>query len=163
MTRYWAELKDGVVQRVILCDTPEWLKERLGGEWIETSDPYAGPQAVTYCGPGYGHDPTWPERFAPQWAQPTHAENAYPLGALVWHNGRIWKNLTEANVWEPGVSGWRETPEDDTPPEWVQPTGAHDAYQKGDRVTFQGSVYESLIDANVWSPSAYPAGWLLIP
>lgn len=48
------------------------------------------------------------------------------------------------------------------PAEWVQPQGAHDAYNTGDRVTYQGSVYESLIDGNVWSPTAYPAGWLLI-
>ncbi len=45
------------------------------------------------------------------------------------------------------------------PAEWKQPLGSSDAYKKGDRVTFQGKVYESLIDANVWSPTAYPAGW----
>ena len=44
-------------------------------------------------------------------------------------------------------------------PDWVQPTGAHDAYQKGDKVRYNGNVYESLIDGNVWSPDAYPAGW----
>ena len=44
-------------------------------------------------------------------------------------------------------------------PEFVQPTGAHDAYKKGDKVTFNGKHYISLIDANVYSPSAYPAGW----
>lgn len=43
--------------------------------------------------------------------------------------------------------------------DWVQPTGAHDAYQKGDKVRYNGNVYESLIDGNVWSPDAYPAGW----
>lgn len=45
---------------------------------------------------------------------------------------------------------------------WQQPTGAHDAYSKGDRVLYpdeSGSVYESLIDGNTWSPDAYPAGW----
>ena len=47
----------------------------------------------------------------------------------------------------------------ETPDEWVQPVGASDAYSKGDRVTFEGAVWESVIDANVWSPSAYPAGW----
>ena len=47
-------------------------------------------------------------------------------------------------------------------PDWVQPTGAHDAYQVGDKVTYNGQVYESLIDANVWSPDAYPAGWQII-
>lgn len=44
-------------------------------------------------------------------------------------------------------------------PDWVQPTGAHDAYQRGDKVRYNGNVYESLIDGNVWSPDAYPAGW----
>lgn len=50
-------------------------------------------------------------------------------------------------------------------PVWVQPLGAHDAYQKGDRVyypTVNDSLYESLIDANVWSPVAYPQGWKLL-
>lgn len=44
-------------------------------------------------------------------------------------------------------------------PEWVQPTGAHDAYAKGAKVTYKGEHYISLIDANVYSPEAYPAGW----
>jgi hypothetical protein len=43
--------------------------------------------------------------------------------------------------------------------DWVQPAGAHDAYQMGDRVRFNGKIYESLINANVWSPTNYPAGW----
>lgn len=47
-------------------------------------------------------------------------------------------------------------------PEFVQPTGAHDAYAKGDKVTFEGKKYVSLIDANVYSPSAYPSGWQLV-
>lgn len=45
---------------------------------------------------------------------------------------------------------------------WGQPTGAHDAYNIGDKVSFNGSNYESLINANVWSPAAYPAGWRLL-
>jgi hypothetical protein len=48
---------------------------------------------------------------------------------------------------------------------WVQPTGAHDAYAIGAQVYFpteNDSVYESKINANVWSPTAYPAGWKLI-
>lgn len=43
--------------------------------------------------------------------------------------------------------------------EWKQPTGRHDAYNTGDKVTFGGKVYESLIDGNVWSPAVYPQGW----
>lgn len=42
---------------------------------------------------------------------------------------------------------------------WSQPTGAHDAYNIGDVVNYNGTIYESLIDGNVYSPEAYPAGW----
>lgn len=46
-------------------------------------------------------------------------------------------------------------------PEWSQPVGASDAYMKGDIVSFEGTLYISQIDNNVWSPTAYPAGWKL--
>lgn len=44
-------------------------------------------------------------------------------------------------------------------PDFEQPTGAHDSYKKGDKVRFEGKVYESLIDNNAYSPSDYAAGW----
>ena len=96
------------------------------------------------------------------WVQPTGAHDAYALGITVTHGGKTWENITPANVWEPGVSGWREVVAEGYPA-WVQPTGAHDAYNTGDRVSFEGANYESKIDANVWSPTGYPAGWALIP
>lgn len=86
------------------------------------------------------------------WRQPSGAYDAYPEGWTVTHDGKTWESLVAGNVWEPGVSGWREVTSDGTPPEWVQPTGAHDAYQAGDRVTFNGVVYRSTIDGNVWPP-----------
>jgi hypothetical protein len=46
-------------------------------------------------------------------------------------------------------------------PVWSQPTGAHDAYNKGDIVEYNGTLYQSLIDGNVYSPDAYPDGWLV--
>jgi len=42
--------------------------------------------------------------------------------------------------------------------EWVQPDSTN-PYMTGDRVTFEGKVYESTIDNNVYSPADYPAGW----
>ncbi|MBQ1759770.1 MAG: hypothetical protein IIZ94_08810 [Prevotella sp.] len=42
-------------------------------------------------------------------------------------------------------------------PQWVQPQGAHDAYNKGDKVTHLEKHWESEIDANVYEPSVY--GW----
>ena len=44
-------------------------------------------------------------------------------------------------------------------PLWSQPTGAHDAYNAGDIVNYNGTLYKSLIDGNTWSPEAYPDGW----
>jgi hypothetical protein len=44
-------------------------------------------------------------------------------------------------------------------PVWSKPSGAHDAYNKGDIVDYNGTLYESLIDGNVYSPDEYPSGW----
>lgn len=46
-------------------------------------------------------------------------------------------------------------------PVWSQPTGAHDAYNKGDIVDYNNILYQSLINGNVYSPDAYPAGWVI--
>ena len=45
----------------------------------------------------------------------------------------------------------------DSIPEWIQPTGAHDAYPLGAKVIYQGIIYESAVDDNVWTPGEY--GW----
>lgn len=46
--------------------------------------------------------------------------------------------------------------------EWQQPSGAHDAYNIGDIVYYNGVLYKSLIDGNTYSPEAYPAGWEVV-
>ena len=60
----------------------------------------------------------------------------------------------------------KEEPEDteviEEYPEYVQPTGGHDAYKIGDKVTYNGKKYECLIDNCVWTPTDYPQGWKLI-
>lgn len=47
-------------------------------------------------------------------------------------------------------------------PEYVQPTGAHDAYHIGDKITYNGKHYECIFDNCVWNPDEYPQGWKLI-
>lgn len=96
------------------------------------------------------------------WQQPVGAHDAYAKGITVTHGGKTWESLTPANVWAPGVSGWREKTTAPTVADFVQPTGAHDAYAKGARVRFDGKVYESKVDGNAYSPSDYPPNWLLI-
>ena len=44
-------------------------------------------------------------------------------------------------------------------PEYVQPTGAHDAYKVGDKITFNEKKYICKLDNCVWSPSEYPSAW----
>lgn len=156
--KYYAQIgPDSKVLRVVVCDNPQWLADRLGGTWVETviDDP-----DQQYAGPGmFDSADVSPERFLYPWVQPQGAHDAYPRAAWVWHNGRAWRSLLDANVWEPGVSGWREMLV--AWPEWVQPTGAHDAYQQGEKVSFAGGRYISQIDNNVWAPNAYPQGWQL--
>lgn len=66
-----------------------------------------------------------------------------------------------ACVWLPdsGIWQWAVATAPGEYPEWVQPTGAADAYNTGDIVTYNGTLYISTMDGNVWAPDAYPAGW----
>lgn len=47
-------------------------------------------------------------------------------------------------------------------PIWSKPTGAHDAYNTGDIVDYNGTLYKSLINGNVYSPEEYPSGWEVV-
>lgn len=115
------------------------------------------------------------------WAQPSGAHDAYNVGDIVNYNGTLYKSIINGNVWSPDVypAGWEQvdgatdpgpdpTPEPEpdpgptTYPDFVQPSGAHDAYNTGDIVMYNGTAYRSLIDGNVWSPDAYPAGWEVV-
>lgn len=42
-----------------------------------------------------------------EWRQPVGAHDAYGVGARVTHNGQMWESTAAANVWEPGVYGWK--------------------------------------------------------
>ena len=55
-------------------------------------------------------------------------------------------------------------PDPEVIPVWEQPDSTN-PYMMGDKVYFpdlEGDIYESLIDNNIWSPSAYPAGWQVV-
>ena len=95
----------------------------------------------------------------PQWV----VEHAYAVDERLQYHGVLYRVVqahTSQADWTPDITPalfvivsleeW---------PEFVQPTGAHDAYNKGDKVTFEGKHYISLIDGNVFSPAEYPAGW----
>jgi hypothetical protein len=52
---------------------------------------------------------------------------------------------------------WTEVAAPGEIPDWKQPTGAQDAYAKGDKVKHNEKIWVSTIDANVWEPGVY--GW----
>ena len=95
----------------------------------------------------------------PQWV----VEHAYVVGERLQYNGVLYRVIqahTSQADWTPDITpALFVVVSLDEWPEFVQPTGVHDAYNKGDKVTFNSKHYISLIDANVYSPAVYPAGW----
>ena len=89
---------------------------------------------------------------------------AYYIGDMVSYENESWKCLqshTSQAGWEPPnvPALWKKDGGGEIP-EWVQPTGAQDAYAKGDKVKHNEKVWESLVDANVWEPSeSVPTLW----
>ena len=61
---HFAEIVDGIVQRVIVADTKEWCEQNLGGTWVQTSyNTHGGehtlggtPLRKNYAGIGYTYD-----------------------------------------------------------------------------------------------------------
>lgn len=88
---------------------------------------------------------------------------AYYIDDMRMHDGKRYRCLqshTSQADWAPDLAPalWVEERDPDTVAEWVQPDSTN-PYMTGDRVTYGGTVYESVIDNNVWSPADYPAGW----
>lgn len=118
----------------------------------------------------------------PEWEQPD-STNGYMKGDKVMFEGKTYESLIDNNTWSPldYPTGWLcldeevvepepeqpeepvepEEPEVEQIPEWVQPH-AGNPYKTGDKVMFEGKAYVSLINGNVWSPTAYPQGWQLV-
>lgn len=107
--------------------------------------------------------------FVPAWQTDTD----YTVGQRVTYNETVYKVLqahrSQAS-WTPDVAvslfakvliPTDEDGEQTEIPEWQQPDSTN-PYMTGDKVMFNGHVYESLIDNNVWSPTDYPAGWKLV-
>ena len=88
----------------------------------------------------------------------------YLVGERILLDGKLYKVLTQHKSqedWQPDVAPSlfaKVLVGTDQPLEWQQPDSTN-PYMKGDKVLFNGKVYASLIDNNVWSPTDYPAGW----
>ncbi|MBR2266337.1 MAG: hypothetical protein IJ882_06690 [Paludibacteraceae bacterium] len=79
-------------------------------------------------------------------------------GERLWYDGFLWKVLQPHTVqdnWTPSTSPSLYVKVSiEEIPDWVQPTGAQDAYNKGDKVKHNDKTWESLVDNNVWEPGA---------
>ena len=75
---------------------------------------------------------------------------------------RCVQSHTSQADWTPDATPalWTEVAKPGEIPVWKQPTGAQDAYNKGDKVKYpdaDGDVWVSIVDSNVWQPGVY--GW----
>ena len=93
----------------------------------------------------------------PVWATDT----TYAVGDRVQYNGVLYKCVqahTSQADWMPDATPalWVIVSIEEWP-EWIQPTGAHDAYDKDAKVSHNGKHWKSTMDANVYEPGVY--GW----
>ena len=85
------------------------------------------------------------------------AENSYaPLQEQI---DGIYKELDAIKSRLDILEGKEEPTEPEEYPEYVAPSGAHDAYNTGDKVTYNGKKYVCKMNGCVWTPDVYPAGW----
>jgi hypothetical protein len=97
--------------------------------------------------------------------EPWHTNTPYTVNDRRRHDNTLYRCVqahTSLSDWTPDATPalWTRISVEEYP-QWVQPTGAHDAYMIGDKVTFDDQRYVSVINNNTWSPSAYPQGWQL--
>ena len=86
---------------------------------------------------------------------------AYAVSDRAQYNGTLYKCVqahTSQADWTPDATPalWVVVSIEEYP-EWVQPTGAHDAYNTGDKVSYKGKHYVCTIDGNAYAPDVY--GW----
>lgn len=86
---------------------------------------------------------------------------AYAAADRVQHNGTLYaciQSHTAQDDWPPDATPalWKAVSLEEWP-DWVQPTGAHDAYDIGAKVSYNGKRWTSDIAANVYEPGVY--GW----
>ena len=91
------------------------------------------------------------------------AGTAYTVDERIRYNSTLYRCVqahTSQADWTPDATPalWTVVSLDEWP-EWVQPTGAQDAYAKGDKVSHNGKHWISEVDGNVWEPGIYGNLW----
>lgn len=92
-------------------------------------------------------------------------DTEYTVDDRILYNNVLYRCLqthTSQSAWTPSdaPSLWTKVliPDPTVIPDWEQPISTN-GYQIGDKVRYNGKVWESTIANNVWSPTDYPAGW----
>ena len=159
----------------IYTQEPEELAAQWGFVWSKDPRkalPFIQLSTSTYatgeCCTAAGH--VWrSKQDGVNWSPETNPEFWDDLGTIEEVMAQDWdaeEPEPEQPEPEQPEEGGDESGDDDDPykdvPDFVQPTGAHDAYNVGDRVKYNEHVYESLIAGNTYSPDAYPQGWTML-
>ena len=148
------------------------VRQRLGVPYkcVQAHDSTANPGWTPEATPALWmqYHGTSPETARP-WLAPAGAHDQYKAGEyMIWTDGKLYQCISDtayspadyAAAWKAeGAGGGDSGGEGDEYPAFVQPTGAHDAYNVGDKVTFEGKRYVCKMANCAYSPSAYPAGW----
>ena len=92
-------------------------------------------------------------------------DKSYEVGERIIYEDKFYKVImahTSQADWTPdvAVSLFAEIPNPSVEyPEFKKPINAETAYMTGDKITFEGNKYISIMDNNVYSPTEYPQGW----
>ena len=93
---------------------------------------------------------------------------SYEVGERIIYEDKFYKVImahTSQADWTPdvAVSLFAEIPNPSVEyPEFKKPINAETAYMTGDKITFEGNKYISIMDNNAYSPTEYPQGWELV-
>lgn len=163
-----------VYDSTIYTQEPEELPAQWGFVWSKDPRkalPFIQLSTSTYatgeCCTAAGH--VWrSKQDGVNWSPETNPEFWDDLGTIEWVMAQDW-DVDEPEPEQPepeqpeegGESSGDDDPYKDVK-DFVQPTGAHDAYNVGDKVKYNGHVYESTMAGNTYSPDAYPQGWKLL-
>ena len=127
-------------------DIVEAVKKMLASSVGDLTDEEALEVAALY--------PTWASKIG-------QSVTAGEKSDRLWYNGKLYKVIQPHTVqeeWTPDITPalYVEVSIAEIPA-WKQPTGAHNAYQSGDKVKHNSKAWISNVDNNVWEPGVY--GW----
>ena len=153
-TEELAALRDAVAVELGNRWAAESAQERAEAEEVEHAqrmDRIAASWWAAHGGAGTQDEPV-------PWTSPQGPHRVYPLGAVVAHGGKVWRNDHPANSWEPGTTGAMWVDITPTEPGEIPAWGVGQDVKVGDLRTHDGQVWRCKL-AHVthegWPPSVH--------